>query len=27
MYRGKIRLTQIGTANPHTADEDRIIDL
>jgi hypothetical protein len=27
MYRGQIRLTQIGTANPHTADEDRIIDL
>ncbi|MDT7722671.1 MAG: hypothetical protein QOE94_3682 [Mycobacterium sp.] len=26
-YRGEIRLTQIGTANPHTADEDRIIDL
>jgi hypothetical protein len=26
-YRGEVRLTQIGTANPHTVDEDRIVDL
>jgi hypothetical protein len=26
-YRGAIRLTQIGTTDPHTVVEDRIIDL